>query len=168
MSNAEAQDRIVAGNPDSDMLAAYRADVSELERFYRPTLKHAEALTKLADAHGVPSLIAHLPMAFQLSGEEWKIGRRAYSLEARAYPGGEKGVVSEFCASAHLECAFSDDFLRSKLQEADGSHLYFDYDFHLNPAGNQVVGQWLAETIQDRFKAVLVSRGSPSVPGDLK
>lgn len=147
MANREAMDRIKVGDPETDMLAAYRSDAEMLQKMYEPTLKHANALAQLARQHGKPFLLVHLPMAFEVSATAWDMGRMAYRMEARVYDSNEEAIVKDFCAGQAMQCIFADDLIRTEVQRSPAIPFYFRYDFHFTPIGNRVIGNWLGQQL---------------------
>jgi hypothetical protein len=147
MANRRAMDRIKVGDPETDMLAAYRSDAEMLQMMYEPTLKHANALAQLARQYGKPFLLVHLPMAFEVSGTEWDIGRRAYHMDSRVYDNKEDIMVRNFCTVQAIECLFADDLIRTEVQRSADNPIYFRYDFHFTPTGNRLIGNWLGEQL---------------------
>jgi hypothetical protein len=148
IANQSAMDRIKVGDPETDMLAAYRSDAGVLERMYRPTLRHAGALARLARESGKPFVLIHLPMAFQVSANAWDHGRKAYRLEERVYDSNEEALVRDFCAEQGMTCLFADEPIKS-AQRSEQEALYFRYDFHFTPAGNRALGNWLGRELAD-------------------
>lgn len=147
-TNRAAINAIEAGDPRSDLFAAYRAEQSRVGDIYEPTLRHVGALADFAEANGARFLLVHLPMPFQVSDEEWSEGRQAYRLGEGSFAA-EEAVVKAFCAEQDYPCAFSTGTLKAAAaSSAAGQPLYYRYDFHLNARGHRVFGDWLAEQLR--------------------
>ncbi len=99
MANRRAMDDIKVGDPETDMLAAYRSGQETLQKMYEPTLRHVNALAQLSRENGKPFLLVHLPMAFQVSPTFWDMGRKAYRMDDRIYDSSEDVMVKNFCAA---------------------------------------------------------------------
>jgi hypothetical protein len=148
VANRDAIEQIHPGDPETDMLAAYRAGPDQLRGMVKSTLHHAAALADLARQKGKPFLIVHLPMAIQVSTDEWSQGRKAYKLEDRVYDAGETAAVREFCDQNKIACVFADDVIK-EAERTEHGRLYFKYDFHFTPLGNRLIGTWLAARLQN-------------------
>ena len=81
IANQRAMDRIKIGDPETDLLAAYRSDAGVLERMYRPTLRHAQALARLARARW-QAIRAH-PFADGFPGVREGLGSGPQSVSTR-------------------------------------------------------------------------------------
>jgi hypothetical protein len=149
LANRAAQRSIIRGDPQSDLLAAYRAPVESLAEMHEPALRHIAGMARLAREAGVPFLVVQLPMPFEVSDQEWVKGRKIYGLD---------GVASERPELTRLPAAFlraqdvgiiaAHEFLASRAAHgASDPRIYFDYDFHLNVVGQRLLGTWLADTL---------------------
>jgi hypothetical protein len=156
LDNAQAIEDIDAGNPLTDLLAAYRMDQSDLVQNYERTFAHVSDIAALAASENVPFTLLHIPAPHEVTDKGWLVGREAYGLEPRIYDTPEEGVVKAFCAEQNLECVFSKEYLRalSKSENAQGNTLYYDYDFHFNPLGNENLGTWLGERLKAPLNSV--------------
>ena len=146
--NRAASGHIVPGDPVTDVLAAFRVHAEALDRLFTPTLAHLSGVAGLAKQRAIPLLVVHLPMPFQISDEEWKLGRSAFKVPDHASSTEESRLIEAFCREASLQCLFADGMIAAKAaRTAQSPHLYFSYDFHLNEAGNKVVGEWLGAAL---------------------
>jgi hypothetical protein len=152
--NYRAQQALVHGNPGSDLLAVYREGVDPAA-LYEPTLRHVAAMRDLAAEDGLPFLVLHLPMPFQLSEAEWTEGRKFYRLAPGLRAPEEREAVAAYCTAVGLDCVFGDTW----LAEAMPGPLFYAYDFHLNAAGSRVVGEGLAAALRARLAAGGVADG---------
>lgn len=154
-SNRLDQQRIAAGDPQTDLLAGLRADPETLPELHRPSLQHVRAIARLSATARLPFLLVHLPLPHQLSPYEWDRGRTAYRLEEKIYPAQDRAVVSEFCRLERLQCLAAHDVLQKGAARSKADpKLFYDYDFHLNATGNQLLGEWL----QDQLRPLLRKR----------
>ena len=148
IANRRAMDRVIAGDPETDLLAAYRIMEAEVPRLFEPTLRHVRALQQASARQGRKFALVHLPMPFQLSRVEWGEGRKAYRLEDNVLNSSETTLIGRFCSESGMTCLFADQVLAPRVARAsDQERYYFDYDFHLNSRGNALVGEWLADNL---------------------
>jgi len=139
--------KITPMDPKTDMVAIYRADESSATELYEPTLRHVGALAEMARANAIDFLVVHMPMAFQLSDEEWKEGRKAYKLDQQTMA--EETVVKRFCRDLEIDCLFAKDVLGPAVALDSGqTPLFFTHDFHLRQNGNRIVGEWIGHQLE--------------------
>jgi hypothetical protein len=143
--NRQAQLQIHAGDPATDLLAAYRAPPERMAALYEPTLRHIAGMRDLAKANGIAFSVIRLPMPFELDGAAWNPGRQAYGIpQGQVLPEPDRERLDAFCVEKQISCVSADEALK-----ADPASLFFRYDFHLNPNGNRAVGEWLARRLSD-------------------
>jgi hypothetical protein len=145
LANEAEINRIRIGDPNSDLLAAYRSD-SDAQRMLQPTLQHVSALADFSRKNGARFILLYLPMPFQLSDQAWDQGRKAYRLSG-AGNGQEREAIASFCTAQKLDCLFPDDVLREAISREGARSIYYSYDFHLTVEGNRVLGAWLGAQI---------------------
>ena len=146
-ANEAAMNEIKAGDPVTDLLAAYRADRVTLGKIFEPTLRHVSAIGEFAQSKGAKFILLYLPMPFQLSDNAWDVGRKAYRLSKLPAPDGELDVIRSFCLARRLECLFPTDMLREALASQGKREIYFHYDFHMTSEGNRILGTWLGNEL---------------------
>ena len=99
---------------------------------------------------GLPVLLVHLPLPHQLSAVEWSQGRLAYGLDARVYPAPDREVIDNFCRKENLHCLSAFELLQqAAAQNPSQRRLFYDFDFHLNQYGNELLGRWLGAQLQE-------------------
>lgn len=144
--NRRALEQIHPGDPKSDLLAAYRAPAARMGAIYQPTLRHLAGIRDLAVAKGIDFAVIRLPMPFELDGAAWDPGRRPYGIApGQVLPEVDRTRLDAFCGENGLSCVSADEALAG-----NAAKLFFRYDFHLNPAGNRVLGDWFAQHVLDR------------------
>ncbi len=144
------QQRVIPGDPQVDLLAGVRANPDKLPELHEPSLRHVAAIARGAKALRLPFLLVHLPLPHQLSSVEWSKGRLAYGLDARIYPAPDRGVIDNFCRKENLHCISAFEVLQqAAAQNPLQRRLFYDFDFHLNQYGNEVLGRWLGVQLQE-------------------
>jgi hypothetical protein len=142
---------IVPGDPKTDMLAVYRAK-GDAEGIFAPTLRYVSAIERQAKQRGAAFQLIYLPMPFQLSSVEWDLGRSAYGDLQASSSMQDRIVVGKFCELNAISCSYAADALRSSVaHNSSDRRLFYRYDFHPNQAGNEVLGNWVAEVIRQGF-----------------
>jgi hypothetical protein len=147
LANEAEINRIKIGDPETDMLAAYRSDAASLQTMLQPTLQHVAALADWTRQRGAKFTLLYLPMAFQLSPDAWDQGRKAYRLSATRNDDGDIGFIKTFCTDQHLDCLFANDLLHKAIEEQGARKIFYSYDFHMTPEGNRIVGTWLGNDL---------------------
>ena len=150
MENYRARRNIVPGDPSHDLLAAYRGD--DLPAIHQATWRHIHGMARVAEQAGLPFLLVYLPLPFEVSPVEWEQGRAIYGIAAdTAHWEAPYRLAANDFTEAGLEWISARALLAAKSAQAAGQpRLYYAYDFHLNPAGNRVLGEWLAEQLAPR------------------
>ncbi len=147
-----ARGRIVPGDPRSDLLAAYRADPEQLSQLHGCTFRHIEALAQDCARQHRPFLVVTLPMPFEVSEVEWQRGRAIYQLKSErdSYrPTHELAITA--LRQAKVPWVSAHEFLQEQAAQKPGeTRIFYNYDFHLNPRGNKLLGEWLAEELATR------------------
>jgi lysophospholipase L1-like esterase len=153
VANRIALKSIVAGDPESDLLAAYRAPPEQLAGLHAPTLRHVAAMAALARAAGVPFLVIQLPLPCEISPVEWRRGRQLYAMDPEATSfSALTQLPADFLRAQSVPLVAAHEFLASKAaQTDDATRIYFDFDFHLNVAGQRLLGEWLAGVLGEHI-----------------
>ena len=141
------RDKIIPGDPRTDLLAGVRAEGGALAKLHEPSLRHVAAIARLARQQNTPFLLVHLPLPHQISASEWSKGRVAYGLENRTYAAADRTVVEDFCRRERINCVAAHDPLARAERDSDGQRLFYEYDFHPNKRGNRIIGEWAAPLV---------------------
>ena len=137
------------GDPARDRLAGMRAGDATLEGTLTPTLRHIKALAALAQAHELPFMLIHLPLAPQVAADEWPIGRALFGIPAARQPAADTAIVSAFCAKEGLRCLALHEFLQQAAAAPDTLPLYHASEIGLTVDGSRLLGVWLGQMLFD-------------------
>jgi lysophospholipase L1-like esterase len=153
LDNRAAQRSIVPGDVQTDLLAAYRAPAEALESMHEPTFRHVAAMATMAHDAGIPFVVVQLPLPIEVSPVEWDRGRAIYGLSATVTKRPElEEIPAAALARTNASYVRARDFLASKAATSPGDErLFFAYDFHLNRRGQQLLGEWLADSLSKAF-----------------
>jgi lysophospholipase L1-like esterase len=152
IDSRRARNRIVPGDPQTDLLAAYRAGPDRLAELHAPTFRHIEALARASERRQTPFLVVTLAMPFEVSAVEWSRGRAVYKTgtDPAAYRP-TRELAAKALEKAKVPFVSAYDFLSlSAAQKAEDNPIYYAYDFHLNPTGNRLLGEWLGQVLAER------------------
>ncbi|HMM76702.1 MAG TPA: hypothetical protein PJ986_13395 [Gammaproteobacteria bacterium] len=138
-----------AGNVRFDRLAGMRGDAGQLAASHAPTLTHLKAIAALARARDIPFMLIHLPLAPQVAGDEWALGRARFGLPATKQPAPDLALVDAFCETEHLRCLHAHETLVAAADAADGLPLYHPSEIGFNVDGNRVFGAWLGAAMYE-------------------
>lgn len=138
-----------AGDARFDRLAGMRGDASQLAASHAPTLTHVKAVAALARARDIPFMLIHLPLAPQVAGDEWTLGRAFFGLPAAKQATPDLALVDAFCKTENLRCLHAHEVLGAAADAPDGLPLYHPTEIGFNVDGNRVFGAWLGETIYE-------------------
>jgi lysophospholipase L1-like esterase len=149
LANRAALKSIVPGDPQSDLLAPYRAPKQKLAELHAATFQHIAGMAKVARDAQVPFVVVQLPLPFEVSPVEWQHGRQLYGIpsEAASFPELTQ-LPAELLAKDAVPLATAHTLLAEKAAQRPGDpRIYYDFDFHLNTTGQQLLGDWLAEVL---------------------
>jgi len=135
------------GDVRHDRLAGMRGDARALEKSQAPTLAHVKAIAALARSRDIPFMLVHLPLAPQIAGDEWPIGRALFDLGATKQATPDVPLLEAFCKEENLRCLQAHEVLTAAADAPDGLPLYHPTEIGFNVDGNRVFGAWLGEAV---------------------
>ena len=135
------------GDVARDRLAGMRGDASQLATTHAPTLRHVKAIADFAHAHDLPFMLIHVPLAPQVAGDEWPVGRALFGLPAAFADAPDVAIVEAFCQREQLHCLRAHEILQKAAATPDGLPLYHANEIGLTVEGNRVLGSWLGDTM---------------------
>ena len=100
----QARERIRFGDPESDLFAAAREPAVDVTALHRRSLDHALALNRIAAKQGARFLFVHIPLAHQVSSDEWRIGRQTFGFDNKRYSIPESELLQTYCDSEFEAC----------------------------------------------------------------
>lgn len=136
-----------AGEAASDRLAGMRGDATQLAASHAPTLTHVKALAAFARERDIPFTLIHLPLAPQVAGDEWTVGRALFGLPAEPAPTPDADLIAAFCKTENLRCLRAHEVLQAAANAADGLPLFHPAEIGFTVDGNRVLGSWLGEAV---------------------
>lgn len=132
------------GDLSSDLFATFRnrAAMEYREKIYDHLLK----MKSFVESKNVGFTLVYLPTPLQISDMEWTKGKVPYQFKEKDFDANEK-IVKKFCRKNALNCFFPSRHLREISNLNERQKLFFDYDFHLNVVGNEVLGLWFSDLL---------------------
>lgn len=138
------------GDIDTDLFAITR-DIpdSDFQKLFVPVTQRLLVIKKFLNERQIPMIIVIIPNAHQVSENEWQSGRQIMKLTEKIYPRKIFDELDDFAKSNNILILDMSPYLISFATSNPGTKLYYDYDGHFTPLGQEVAADTLAQFIKN-------------------